>query len=241
MADKMIFVLRGHDPYEFGSYFIAEFDTFEEASAEWKRLMKEPGHDFIEIKMVSASSNYKESTEWTYKEKYGEEIMENKPTKENSLYLTIKQVYFDQIIAGTKTEEYREIKDTTYKKYLACGEDGGPYVDLELISEEKLNEQVLEPADILHLYNDGECPLIPNEDIDYLNLAVGYKAERDTATVEVVDYSFIAEVDPETGNVFRFDFDENGNQYRDDEKGRYCFWNIAFHLGDVVEKNIVSK
>lgn len=33
------------------------------------------------------------------------------PTKENTLYLPIKQVYFDQIIAGTKKEEYREIKE----------------------------------------------------------------------------------------------------------------------------------
>ena len=31
-------------------------------------------------------------------------------TKENTLYLPIKQVYFDQIIAGTKKEEYREVK-----------------------------------------------------------------------------------------------------------------------------------
>ncbi len=29
-------------------------------------------------------------------------------TKENTLYLPIKQVYFDAIIAGTKKEEYRE-------------------------------------------------------------------------------------------------------------------------------------
>lgn len=33
------------------------------------------------------------------------------PTKQNTLYLPIKQIYFDQIIAGTKREEYREIKD----------------------------------------------------------------------------------------------------------------------------------
>ena len=32
-----------------------------------------------------------------------------KPTKENTLYLTIKQVYFDAIVAGQKKEEYREI------------------------------------------------------------------------------------------------------------------------------------
>jgi hypothetical protein len=32
------------------------------------------------------------------------------PTKENTLYLPIKQVYFDAIISGTKNREYREIK-----------------------------------------------------------------------------------------------------------------------------------
>ena len=34
-----------------------------------------------------------------------------KPTRQNTLYLTIKQVFFDEIIAGTKTKEYREIKN----------------------------------------------------------------------------------------------------------------------------------
>ena len=29
------------------------------------------------------------------------------PTKENTLYLTIKQVFFDQIVAVRKKEEYR--------------------------------------------------------------------------------------------------------------------------------------
>lgn len=29
-----------------------------------------------------------------------------KPTKENTLYLTIKQKYFDEIMAGTKKNEY---------------------------------------------------------------------------------------------------------------------------------------
>ena len=50
-----------------------------------------------------------------------------KPTRQNTLYLAIKQVFFDEIIAGTKTKEYREIKNTTYKKYLECDEDGFPY------------------------------------------------------------------------------------------------------------------
>ena len=55
------------------------------------------------------------------------------PTKENTLYLPIKQVYFDQIVAGTKKKEYREIKPTTYKKYLECNEYGDPYFDETLI------------------------------------------------------------------------------------------------------------
>ncbi len=48
------------------------------------------------------------------------------PTKQNTLYPTIKQMYFDQIVAGTKKEDHREIKDTTYKKYLACDAEGYP-------------------------------------------------------------------------------------------------------------------
>lgn len=35
------------------------------------------------------------------------------PDNSNTLYLVIKQVYFDQIIAGTKTKEYREVKYST--------------------------------------------------------------------------------------------------------------------------------
>src|SRR5699024_6338364 len=37
-------------------------------------------------------------------------IRMEQPTKENTLYLPIKQIYFEQIIAGTKDKEYREIK-----------------------------------------------------------------------------------------------------------------------------------
>ena len=40
-------------------------------------------------------------------------------TKENTLYLPIKQIYFDEILAGTKKQEYREMKPTTFTKYLA--------------------------------------------------------------------------------------------------------------------------
>ena len=39
-------------------------------------------------------------------------------TKQNSLYLTIKQVYFDAILNGTKDKEYRSISPTTVTKYI---------------------------------------------------------------------------------------------------------------------------
>jgi hypothetical protein len=51
-----------------------------------------------------------------------------KQTKENTLYLPIKQLYFNAILKGEKTKEYREIKETTFKKYLKFwreGEDEG--------------------------------------------------------------------------------------------------------------------
>ena len=45
-------------------------------------------------------------------------------TKENTLYLPMKQVYFDAILKGEKTEEYLEIKETTFKKYLKFWQEG---------------------------------------------------------------------------------------------------------------------
>lgn len=40
------------------------------------------------------------------------------------LYLPIKQKFFDEIINGTKTKEYREVKPTTIKKLLQLDKDG---------------------------------------------------------------------------------------------------------------------
>ena len=60
------------------------------------------------------------------------------PTKENTLYLPIKQIYFDQIIAGIKKEESREIKEgITANKYLAKSEDGKYVLNPDVTDEEK--------------------------------------------------------------------------------------------------------
>ena len=79
--------------------------------------------------------------------------MYEQPTKENTLYLPIKQVYFDQIITGTKREEYREIKETTAKRYLQTTPDG------RFIPDPK----VTEPGKQYYIedYNDDRFPFLP--------------------------------------------------------------------------------
>lgn len=135
-----------------------------------------------------------------------------KPTKENTLYLPIKQVYFDQIIEGTKVEEFREIKEgITANRYLLKGENG-KYV---------VNEEVADPNKEWYIddYNDGNFPFVPKP-YKYLSLAVGYAKERDTAIVSVDGYRFIP-------NMIRSNL--------------YAFWQIAYHIGKVVEVHRVQK
>jgi len=151
-----------------------------------------------------------------------------KPTKENTLYLTIKQVYFDAIANGTKKEEYRQIKTTTYKKYLECDPEGNPYYDGDLMSPD------YPLAGEISVWNGGVYPYVPKQSIKYLNLAVGYAKERDTMIVEVTGITFEPEAD-EQGKLLRFTVN-NGNIKRSD-KGELCAWIAVFHLGKIVEIN----
>ena len=69
--------------------------------------------------------------------------MTTKPTqtKENTLYLPIKQVYFDAILNGTKDKEYRTISPNTLHKYIENRKVDGELQLLyypDLISEERL-------------------------------------------------------------------------------------------------------
>lgn len=161
--------------------------------------------------------------------------MEN-PTKQNTLYLPIKQVYFDQIIAGTKKEEYREIGPNTYKKYLDCDEEGFPYIESDYYSPEDMEYY---GEDMLIACKDGKFPFFFREDIKFLNLVVGYNKVRDTATVEVT--SITPRIAPNTkGQEVRFDFTLD-NQIVLNPNGQFCQWQAVFHLGKIIEKNIVSK
>lgn len=75
------------------------------------------------------------------------------------LNLIIKQVYFDAIIRGEKTQEFREVKPTTIKKLLQLDEEGFEVID------EHGNSQPIQ--------------------YDAIRFYVGYNKDRDSALVEV--------------------------------------------------------
>lgn len=131
-----------------------------------------------------------------------------KPTKENTLYLPIMQVWFDAILSGEKTEEYREVKDTTAGRFLLPDKR----------TRYKLNPLVTTPAGVYSIddYNSGNFPFEP-KNFKYIYLAVGYHKNRDTCLIELTGISFEADM------VNR--------------KGK-CFWVATFHLGKIVELNL---
>lgn len=154
-------------------------------------------------------------------------------TKKNTLYLPIKQEYFDAILNGKKDKEYRGITPNTFTKYLETERvDGGHqlYYIPELISEEKLE---LYANDFMY-YNNGVFAYIP-KDIYYLDLAVGDTEDGDTMTVEVTDISFEPSKDKE-GFPAVISYDEEGKPYKD-ENGDFTIWNIVYHLGEVEKVN----
>jgi hypothetical protein len=129
---------------------------------------------------------------------------DEKPTAANTLYLPIKQEFFDAIIKGTKKIEYREVKDTTAKRYLI-------YANGKLILNPEVTDPTLEY--LLDDFNGGKFPFIPKQ-FKYLNIAVGYSKNRDTAIVEVEKITFMAE----------------GIRAK-----MFCYWIEEFHLGRLVE------
>lgn len=156
---------------------------------------------------------------------YYEVVADNdvQPDKENTLYLPIKGVFFNAIMSGEKTEEYRDIKVSTYTKYLQVKgkdffylRDDFPDVDFDI-----------------YFYHNGFFPILPRP-YKYLKLAVGYNKDRDWAIVEVVGISFEPVTD-ENGNVIRFDEDEENNRIYLSPEGKFANWIIVYHLGKVVE------
>lgn len=126
----------------------------------------------------------------------------------DTLYLPIKQIYFDQIVAGTKKEEYREVKmGITASRYLQKNADGSF----------ALNPECTEPGKDYYMddYNNGRFPFLPKK-YKYLSLAVGYAKERDTAIVEVSNITF------EIARTFG-------------KPPKFAWWIVVFHISKVIE------
>lgn len=132
------------------------------------------------------------------------------------LNLIIKQKYFDEILAGTKTEEYRELKPTTFKKYCRYIVEGKEYADLKDYDGDTPYEDLeFEEAPIAY---------------DAIRFYVGYNKDRDSALVEV------------TGVTIEYFVDENDDlimyEYKGDE---FAAAQMIYSLGKVLEKDLHPK
>ena len=154
-------------------------------------------------------------------------------TKKNTLYLIIKQSHFDAILNGTKKQEYREIKDTTYKKYLDTWrneEEVIIYFDKNKISEEEYQKHPNDPM----VYNNGVYPYIPIP-YKFIDFAVGYNKERDSMLVAIEDIQF----EPMRGNDGEETrFSDEGERMKIDKNGELCIWQIVYTLGKTVNTDL---
>lgn len=136
-------------------------------------------------------------------------IINLKDTIMNILTLSIKQKYFDEILAGKKTHEYREIRPTNAKKYITylCG-------GKEYKADEELPEE-------------GEIELKPIQ-YDAIKLLTGeYRGKRPYIIVEV------------KGAEASILTDDEGNDVVYTYKGEeYLAAQMDYTLGEILEKHI---
>ncbi len=102
-----------------------------------------------------------------------------------TLTLIIKQCFFDEIIKGTKTQEFREVRPTTIKKLLQLDAEGYE------IEDEKGNAQPIR--------------------YDAIQFYVGYAKNRASALVEVK--SAFCQIPLENGEpiIYEHGTDKHGN------------------------------
>jgi len=154
------------------------------------------------------------------------------PTKEKVLYLPIKRRFFDAILSGEKKTEYREIKDTTALKYLKSWREGrerGLYYYPEKCDHD--------PGGDICVWNGGVYPYM-EEKYTRIHFAVGYAKNRDEAIVEVKNITF-EPLKLENGDDARFD--RAGDTYIFNKDGSFCFWQVVYHLGDIIEVNRAKR
>lgn len=112
------------------------------------------------------------------------------------LTLIIQQRWFDEIMAGRKDKEYREVKPSTVKRYIELDDEG------------------FEKEDEFH----NAIPI----KYDAIRFYVGYNKNRDSALVEVKDAYTEMFVDEE-GKIITYEY---GGQDWVAEQVVYCLGNI---------------
>lgn len=156
------------------------------------------------------------------------------PTQRNTLYLIINQDHFDAILDGTQKQEYREIKDRTYHRFLettqGIGEEAVINFDESKISIEDAQKYAQNPM----VFNEGIYPYIPIP-YHFLNLAVGYNENRDSLTIAIKDIHF-EPMKSKHGKDARFS--EEDGRMRIDENGDLCIWQIVYTLGNVIDTDL---
>lgn len=128
------------------------------------------------------------------------------------LTLSIKQKWFDEIISGIKTQEFREIRPSNSSKYIRYVLNGKEYIDPDdMPSEDE------EPGEVT-------LSVVKYDAIKFLTGA--YKGKRPFAIVAVES----AEIEILT--------DENDKEIELEENGiNYIAAQMVYHLGEVIEKS----
>lgn len=129
----------------------------------------------------------------------------------NILTLSIKQKYFDEILAGKKKQEFREIRPTNAKKYFRYLLNGKEYDEDTLPSEDE---------------ESGDIDLVPVK-YDAIKFLTGaYSGKRPYAVVEVKDARI------------EILCDENGDDIVYQYNGKeYIAAQITYDLGKVINKS----
>lgn len=125
------------------------------------------------------------------------------------LTLSIKQKYFDEILAGKKTHEYREIRPNNAKRYIKYVVDGKEYeADAELPEE-------------------GEVELKPIK-YDAIKLLTGaYSGTRPYIIIEVKNAEAVILTDEEGNDIM---YECNGEEYLAAQ--------MDYTLGKIIEKHL---
>ena len=132
-----------------------------------------------------------------------------------TLSLSIKQKYFDEILAGTKKNEYREVRANNFAKYARYVLNGKEYKNPDDIPEKE----------------DGDVTITPVK-YDALKLITGaYNLPKRPYLIVKVKKAEVYILTDEKGEEIVYEHE--GEEYLAAE--------IDYHLGEIIEKELYNK